>query len=183
MRYIIINIKIIYLLFFLISKTLANEVVPVDIIADEMQWNDNNKIAYAIGNAVATQGKKKISADKLIVHLDKGEDNNEIILIEAEGNVIFNNEKEVATGKIAKYNLHTEQISNYVAVIAKNKKIRQIVNQFQRKIIMSNNKLIRLSKSSIGDEEKNAVLKVLNKEYLGMGEEVKIFEEKLSPFQ
>ena len=104
MKYIIINIKIIYLLFFLISKTLANEVVPVDIVADEMQWNDNNKIAYAIGNAVATQGKKKISADKLIVHLDKGEDNNEIILIEAEGNVIFNNEKEVATGKIAKYN-------------------------------------------------------------------------------
>ena len=104
MRYIIINIKIIYLLFFLISKTLANEVIPVDIVADEMQWNDNNKIAYAIGNAVATQGKKKISADKLIVHLDKGEDNNEIILIEAEGNVIFNNEKEVATGKIAKYN-------------------------------------------------------------------------------
>ena len=104
MRYIIINIKIIYLLFFLISKTLANEVVPVDIVADEMQWNDNNKIAYAIGNAVATQGTKKISADKLIVHLDKEEDNNEIILIEAEGNVIFNNEKEVATGKIAKYN-------------------------------------------------------------------------------
>ena len=104
MRYIIINIKIIYLLFFLISKTLANEVIPVDIVADEMQWNDNNKIAYAIGNAVATQGKKKISADKLIVHLDKEEDNNEIILIEAEGNVIFNNEKEVATGKIAKYN-------------------------------------------------------------------------------
>ena len=104
MRYIIISTKIIYLLFFLISKTLANEVVPVDIVADEMQWNDNNKIAYAIGNAEATQGKKKISADKLIVHLDKGEDNNEIILIEAEGNVIFNNEKEVATGKIAKYN-------------------------------------------------------------------------------
>jgi lipopolysaccharide export system protein LptA len=104
MRYIIISTNIIYLLFFLISKTLANEVVPVDIVADEMQWNDNNKIAYAIGNAIATQGEKKISADKLIVHLDKGEDNNEIILIEAEGNVIFNNEKEVATGKIAKYN-------------------------------------------------------------------------------
>ena len=104
MKYIIINIKIIYLLFFLIPTTLAEEVIPVDIIADEMQWNDNNKIAYAIGNAEATQGKKKISADKLIVHLDKGEDNNEIILIEAEGNVIFNNEKEVATGKIAKYN-------------------------------------------------------------------------------
>ena len=104
MKYTIINIKIIYLLFFLIPTTLAEEVIPVDIIADEMQWNDNNKIAYAIGNAVATQGEKKISADKLIVHLDKEEDNNEIILIEAEGNVIFNNKKEEATGKIAKYN-------------------------------------------------------------------------------
>ena len=104
MKYIIINIKIIYILFFLIPITLAEEVIPVDLIADEMQWNDNNKIVYAIGNAIATQGKKKISADKLIVHLDKGEGNNEIVLIEAEGNVIFNNEKEVATGKIAKYN-------------------------------------------------------------------------------
>ena len=104
MKYIIINIKIIYLLFFLIPITLADEVIPVDIIADEMQWNDNNKIAYAIGNAIATQGEKQISADKLIVHLDKEEDNNEIILIEAEGNVIFNNKKEEATGKIAKYN-------------------------------------------------------------------------------
>ena len=37
MRYIIINIKIIYLLFFLISKTLANEVVPVDIVADDIK--------------------------------------------------------------------------------------------------------------------------------------------------
>jgi len=37
--------------------------------------------------------------------------------------------------------LHTEQISNYVAVIAKNKKIRQIVNQFQRKIIKSNKRI------------------------------------------
>ena len=103
MKYIIINIKIIYLLFFLINKCLANEVEPIDIIADEMQWNDNNKVAYAIGNAIATKGKKKISADKLIVHLEKGEDNNEVTLIEAEGNVIFTNEKEIATGKNAKY--------------------------------------------------------------------------------
>ena len=68
-----------------------------------MQWNDDQKIAYAIGNAIATQGEKKISANKLIVHLDQEEDANEIILIEAEGNVIFTNKKEVATGKIAKY--------------------------------------------------------------------------------
>jgi len=100
---IIKNFKIILILFFISLNSLANDVIPVDIIADEMQWNDDQKIAYAIGNAIATQGEKKISANKLIVHLDQEEDTNEIILIEAEGNVIFTNEKEVATGKIAKY--------------------------------------------------------------------------------
>ena len=103
MKYIIKNFKIILILFFISLCSLANDVIPVDIIADEMQWNDDKKVAYAIGNAIATQGEKKISANKLIVHLDQKEDTNEIILIEAEGNVIFTNKKEVATGKIAKY--------------------------------------------------------------------------------
>tara|TARA_B100000579_G_C22714026_1_gene796010 strand:- start:33 stop:527 length:495 start_codon:yes stop_codon:yes gene_type:complete len=103
LKYIIKNIKIIFILFFISLKSLANEVIPVDIIADEMQWNDDKKVAYAIGNAIATQGDKKISANKLVVHLDNEENNNEIILIEAEGNVIFTNKKEIATGNNAKY--------------------------------------------------------------------------------
>ena len=41
---------------------------------------------------------------------------------------------------------------------------------------------IRLSKSSISQAEKNAVLKVLDKEYLGMGEEVHLFEEKIKNY-
>lgn len=41
---------------------------------------------------------------------------------------------------------------------------------------------IRLSKSSISQAEKEAVLKVLDKEYLGMGEEVKLFEEKIKSY-
>ena len=41
---------------------------------------------------------------------------------------------------------------------------------------------IRLSKSSISQDEKQAVLKVLEKEYLGMGEEVKLFEEKIKNY-
>ena len=43
-------------------------------------------------------------------------------------------------------------------------------------------KFIRLSKSSIGDAEKNAVVGVLDREYLGMGAEVQKFEDKLSEF-
>lgn len=41
---------------------------------------------------------------------------------------------------------------------------------------------IRLSKSSISQAEKEAVLRVLDKEYLGMGEEVKLFEEKIKNY-
>ena len=42
--------------------------------------------------------------------------------------------------------------------------------------------MIRLSKSCLGKEEQSAVLKVLEKEYLGMGEEVQNFERELSIF-
>ncbi len=43
-------------------------------------------------------------------------------------------------------------------------------------------KTIRLSKSAIGEEEKAAVLEVLEKEYLGMGEEVKQFETEIKRY-
>ena len=41
---------------------------------------------------------------------------------------------------------------------------------------------IRLSKSSISKDEKEAVLNVLTKEYLGMGEEVQLFENKIKSY-
>jgi dTDP-4-amino-4,6-dideoxygalactose transaminase len=43
-------------------------------------------------------------------------------------------------------------------------------------------KIIRLSKSCLGDAEKQAVMRVLDHEYLGMGAEVQQFEEALSEF-
>jgi len=42
---------------------------------------------------------------------------------------------------ITKQNLHSEKISNHVAILAKNKKIREIVNKFQKKIIKNNKKI------------------------------------------
>ena len=38
-------------------------------------------------------------------------------------------------------NLHSEEISNHVAILAKNKKVREIVNQLQMKIIRKNNRI------------------------------------------
>ena len=43
-------------------------------------------------------------------------------------------------------------------------------------------KVIRLSKSCLGESEKQAVLGVLESEYLGMGKEVQYFEEELTKF-
>ncbi len=45
-----------------------------------------------------------------------------------------------------------------------------------------NGKLIRLSKSCLSSLEKIYVCKVLDKEFLGMGEEVNLFEKKYNSF-
>ena len=42
---------------------------------------------------------------------------------------------------ISKENLHSEKISNHVAFLAKNKKVREIVNRLQKKIIKSNKRI------------------------------------------
>ena len=42
--------------------------------------------------------------------------------------------------------------------------------------------MIKLSKSCLSKKEKNAVLRVLDKEFLGMGPEVKKFENDLTRF-
>ena len=49
--------------------------------------------------------------------------------------------RNISYKSISKQNLHSENISNHVAFLAKNKKIREIVNSFQRKIIRSNKKI------------------------------------------
>ena len=88
----------------------ANDEIPVDVVSDAMQWDDENRIAFATGNAEAIKGDKKISADKLVVYLDKEKNNNEVILIEAIGNVIFITKDEVASGEEAKYDLINNKI-------------------------------------------------------------------------
>tara|TARA_Y100001980_G_C14416012_1_gene208301 strand:+ start:155 stop:790 length:636 start_codon:yes stop_codon:yes gene_type:complete len=49
--------------------------------------------------------------------------------------------KKVTYKFISKQNLHSEQISNHVASLAKNRKVREIVNKFQKKIIKKNDKI------------------------------------------
>ena len=49
--------------------------------------------------------------------------------------------KKISYQLISKQKLHSEKISSHVAIIAKNKKIRKVVNKFQLKIIKSNNRI------------------------------------------
>ena len=49
--------------------------------------------------------------------------------------------KYISYKNISKKNLHSQVISDHVAILAKNKKIRKIVNDFQKKIIKNNKKI------------------------------------------
>ena len=49
--------------------------------------------------------------------------------------------KTVSYKVVAKQKLHSEEISNHVSILSKNKRIREIVNRFQMKIIRSNNRI------------------------------------------
>ena len=121
----IISLKIIILFFIFTKCILANDINSVEIISDELEWNEKEKIAYARGNASAEQKDKKLSADELIVHLSKDnkniKNNNEIVMIEAIGNVIFSSKEDKATGNNAMYNIVKNNIIIDGNVILKRK--------------------------------------------------------------
>ena len=49
--------------------------------------------------------------------------------------------KNISYKEIVKFKLHSEQISNHSAIIAKNKNIRKIINNFQKTLIKKNKKI------------------------------------------
>ena len=67
----------------------------------------------------------------------------QIINNNPKNNIIFlkNKFRNISYQKITKLNLHTEQISNHVALIAKNNKVRKIINAFQKKLIKTNKRI------------------------------------------
>ena len=121
----IISLKIIILFFIFTKCILANDINSIEIISDELEWNEKEKIAYARGNASAEQKDKKLMADELIVHLSKDnkntKNNNEIVMIEAIGNVVFSSKEDKATGNNAVYNIVKNNIILDGNVILKRK--------------------------------------------------------------
>jgi cytidylate kinase len=70
-------------------------------------------------------------ASKLVI---KHKPKNEVIFLKKKF-------KKITYRKISKQNLHSEEISKHVAILAKNKKIRDIVNKLQISIIKTNNRI------------------------------------------
>ena len=67
----------------------------------------------------------------------------EIIKYKPKNNINFLKKKfkKISYKKIIKLNLHSEEISNHVAILAKNKNIRKIINAFQKTLIKKNKKI------------------------------------------
>ncbi len=81
----------------------------IQITADNMQWDEKNGTARATGNAVVEQEEKRLHADTIIAHAQRGEDGSisEIHLIEVEGNVSYETPTESAHGQRGNYDLST----------------------------------------------------------------------------
>jgi lipopolysaccharide export system protein LptA len=89
---------------------------PINIQADNgIEWQQNQQLYIARGNAVATRGPASIKADTLIAHYRKAsgpattaantEGNSEIYRIEADGNVVIIRDGRTVVGDHADYDM------------------------------------------------------------------------------
>lgn len=83
---------------------------PIEIVADEMEWFNTERIAIARGNADAVQGRYNLHADVLTAHLSEGDSGakDKIRLIEADGNVRLSTPTETATGETGEYDVENQ---------------------------------------------------------------------------
>jgi len=91
----------------------ADSNVPINIQSDGgIEWQQNQQIYIARGNAVATRGAASIKADTLIAHYREAkganansENNTEIYRIEALGNVVISRDNRTVVGDRADYDV------------------------------------------------------------------------------
>jgi len=91
----------------------ADASAPINVQADNgIEWQQNQQLYIARGNAVATRGPATIKADTLIAHYRRAksgaantDNNTEIYRIEAEGNVLITRDNRTVVGDHADYDL------------------------------------------------------------------------------
>lgn len=88
--------------------------VPINIQADNgIEWQQNQQLYIARGNAVGTRGPATIKADTLIAHYRKPsaasaantDNNSEIYRMEADGNVVITRDSRTVVGDHADYDM------------------------------------------------------------------------------
>ena len=92
----------------------TDSAAPINIQADHgIEWQQNEQLYIARGNAVATRGPATIKADTLIGHYravkggaaSSSENNSEIYRIEADGNVVITRDSRTVAGDHADYDM------------------------------------------------------------------------------
>ena len=86
---------------------------PIEIVADSMEWLNEQKIAIARGNADAVQGRYTLRAHVLTAHITDEpngtqQSNSQISLIEAEGDVLLITPNERARGRVGVYDVRNK---------------------------------------------------------------------------
>jgi lipopolysaccharide export system protein LptA len=92
----------------------GDSTLPINIQADNgIEWQQNQQLYIARGNAVATRGPATIKADTLIAHYRQAKspntantgNNSEIYRVEADGNVVISRDNRTVVGDHADYDM------------------------------------------------------------------------------
>src|SRR5258708_3952826 len=93
---------------------MADGTMPINVQADNgIEWQQNQQLYIARGNAVATRGPAAIKAETLIAHYRQikgksgggGQGNTEIYRVEADGNVVISRDARTVVGDHADYDM------------------------------------------------------------------------------
>lgn len=92
-----------------VAMAAADQAAPLEITADKaLEWNQIAKTYTARGHAIAKQNDLSVTSDVLTAtYAGKDGSTSDLILLNAEGNVVLATANETATGKTAVYDLVT----------------------------------------------------------------------------
>ena len=94
------------------GAVLAQNPEPMTVEADDLlEWNQTEGIYTATGNAVAVQGTRTIRGDVLVARYNPDAETQDIDVVEATGDVSFEDETTEATGSRLVYNITRQDYS------------------------------------------------------------------------
>ena len=105
------KIKYIFLFFFIIFASFSEDRYhEIEISSDTMEWKREENIAIALGDAKATQGRRILRAQKIVVFFNEKKQNEKIYKLDASGKVSFKNGDQIAKGDEATFLIDKETI-------------------------------------------------------------------------